>query len=275
MKDTGTDSYLFEQYKRRQKRGKRIVFSWQLVLLAAIVTLWELASKMFWIDPSLFSSPFQTIALLFESFSEGSMLIQLQTTVLETMAGFIVGTFGGIMLATTLWSSERFPSMVNPYLVMLNAMPKVALGPIIIVALGPGYMAIIVMGAASSAIVTTRVIYSGFKEVDSNYIKVLKSFGASRWQIFKEAIFPATLPTIISTLKMNVCLSWVGVIVGEFLVAKEGLGYLVIHGVRILDFTLVMSSLLLIAIFSAVMYKIVERMEHWLNRHLEQKKRLP
>src|SRR5699024_9876424 len=100
-----------------------------------------------------------------------------------------------------------------------------------------------------------------------NYEKVLKSFGATRWQCFKEAVFPATLPAMISTLKVNVGLSWVGIIVGEFLVAKEGLGYLIIYGFQVFDFSLVMSSLLLIDIFAAIMYKIVEKIESWLIKH--------
>src|SRR5690625_3177817 len=146
-------------------------------------------------------------------------------------------------------------------------MPKVALGPIIIVALGPGYLSIIAMGAIVSVVITTLVVYSAFKEVDPNFDKVLKSFGATRWQCFKEAIFPATLPTMISTLKVNVGLSWVGVIVGEFLVSKNGLGYLIIYGFQVFDFTLVMASLILIAVFAAIMYKIVEQIEKWLIKH--------
>src|SRR5690625_748360 len=195
------------------------------------------------------------------------MVTHVQVTLFETVLGFIIGTILGIIIASTLWSSERLSHIMDPYLVILNAMPKVALGPIIIVALGPGYISIITMGAIVSVIITTLVVYSGFKEVDPNYEKVLKSFGATRWQCFKEAIFPATLPTMISTLKVNVGLSWVGVIVGEFLVSKQGLGYLIIYGFQVFDFTLVMSSLILIAIFAAIMYKVVEKVERWLIKH--------
>src|SRR5699024_12275193 len=108
-------------------------------------------------------------------------------------------------------------------------------------------------GAMVSVIITTLVVYSAFREVDPNYEKVLKSFGASRWQCFKEAVFPATLPAMISTLKVNVGLSWVGVIVGEFLVSKHGLGYLLIYGFKVFDFTLVMSRVILFAICDAIM----------------------
>src|SRR5699024_6629367 len=145
--------------------------------------------------------------------------------------------------------------------------PKVALGPILIVALGPGYLSIIMMGAIISVIITALVVYAGFNDVDDQYQKVLKSFGARKWQCFKEAIFPATLPTMISTLKVNVGLSWVGVIVREFLVFNNGLGYLIIYCFQVFDFTLVMLSLVIIAIFAALMYQVVEYIEKWLMKH--------
>src|SRR5699024_1432492 len=126
---------------------------------------------------------------------------------------------------------------------------------------------IIMMGAVISIIITTLVVYTSFMEVNPNYIAVVRSFGASRFTTFKEVIFPATLPTMISTLKVNVGLSWVGVIVGEFLVSNQGLGYLIIYGFQVFDFTLVMASLVIIAIFAALMYKGVEKLESWLIKH--------
>src|SRR5699024_1667203 len=165
-----------------------------------------------------------------------------------------------------LWLSEKTAKISYPYLVILNAMPKVALGPILIVALGPGYLSIIMMGAIISVIITALVVYAGFNDVDDQYQRVLKRFGASKWQCFKEAIFPATRPTMISTLKVNVGLSWVGVIVGEFLVSNNGLGYLIIYGFQVFDFTLVMLSLVIIAIFAALMYQVVEYIEKWLMK---------
>src|SRR5699024_5611361 len=162
----------------------------------------------------------------------------------ETLIGFFIGTILGIGIATVLWLSEKTAKISDPYLVILNAMPKVALGPILIVALGPGYLSIIMMGAIISVIITALVVYAGFND----------------------AIFPATLPTVISTLKVNVGLSWVGVIVGEFLVSNNGLGYLIIYGFQVFDFTLVMLSLVIIAIFAALMYQVVEYIEKWLMK---------
>ncbi len=167
----------------------------------------------------------------------------------------------GTCLAALLWSSNRLARILDPYLVILNAMPKVALGPILIVALGPSLISIIAMGAIISVIITTIVVYTAFQEVDENYTKVMKTFGAKKWVIFKEAILPASSPAIISTLKVNVGLSWVGVIVGEFLVSKVGLGYMIIYGFQVFNFTLVFLSLLIIAIFATLMYQGVELLE--------------
>lgn len=258
------DNQFFQQYINRLKHEKKLVLFWQIIIFISTFSLWEYASRMHWINPLIFSSPSRVVHLLWEKFADGSMILHLQVTLFETVLGFIIGTVSGVIIATMLWSSKRLANILDPYLVILNAMPKVALGPIIIVALGPGYFSIIAMGAIVSVIITTIVVYSAFREVDPNFEKVLKSFGATRWQCFTEAIFPATLPTMISTLKVNVGLSWVGVIVGEFLVSKHGLGYLIIYGFQVFDFTLVMASLILIAICAAIMYKLVEGLERQL-----------
>ncbi len=262
-----TDKALFEIYQQDLKREKNIVLSWQLTIFAVFFSTWEISSRLYWIDPLLFSAPTKVFILLKQKIFDGSILIHIQVTLFETLLGFAIGTLLGILIASLLWMSRRFSNILDPYLVILNAMPKVALGPIIIVAFGPSYGSIIAMGAMVSVIITTLVVYSAFKEVNPNYEKVLKSFGATKFQCFKEAVFPATLPVMISTLKVNVGLAWVGVIVGEFLVSKQGLGYLIIYGFQVFDFTLIMSSLILIAIFAAIMYKAVERLERWLIKH--------
>jgi NitT/TauT family transport system permease protein len=196
-----------------------------------------------------------------EKAQDGSLLDNTVVTLTETIFGFILGTLLGTILAAVLWWSPMISKVLDPYLVILNALPKVALGPIIIVALGPGYTSIISMGIIISVIVTTIVIYSSFREVDPNYIKVIQTFGATRAQCFKEAILPASFPTIISTLKVNVGLSWVGVIVGEYLVSAKGLGYLIIYGFQVFNFTLVMLSLLVIAVLATIMYQLVDFIE--------------
>ncbi|MEH7343397.1 ABC transporter permease [Bacillus sp. JJ1532] len=258
---------LHQQYLKSLKREKKWVRFYQLIIFIVFFSGWELASQKQWVDPLIFSSPSKVWGLLLTKIQDGTLFIDLSYTLSETVFGFILGTLIGTLLAAALWWSPMLSKILDPYLVVLNSMPKVALGPILIVALGPSFTSIVAMGAIISIIITTIVVYTSFKEVDPNYIKVLQTFGASRIQVFKESILPASFPVIISTLKVNVGLSWVGVIVGEFLVSSKGLGYMIIYGFQVFNFTLVMLSLLVIAIFATVMYQLVELLERKLIKN--------
>ncbi|WP_160724097.1 ABC transporter permease [Bacillus sp. USDA818B3_A] len=256
-----THELLHKKFLRSLKIEKRWVRFYQLIIFLFIFSGWELFSRMQWIDPLIFSSPAKIWALGIEKIQDGSLLTNIGATLMETVIGFIVSTILGVIIAAVLWWSPFLSKVLDPYLVIFNAMPKVALGPVIIVALSPGYTSIIANGVIISVIITAMVVYTSFKEVDPNYLKVLRTFGATRVQCFKEAIIPASFPAIISTLKVNVGLSWVGVIVGEFLVSTKGLGYLIIYGFQVFNFTLVFLSLLVIAAFATIMYQIVDLIE--------------
>ncbi|MGG3939962.1 ABC transporter permease [Peribacillus psychrosaccharolyticus] len=246
---------------------KRRVRVYQLLIFIVFFGGWEIASRLEWVDPLIFSSPSKIWNLFTVKLLDGTLLNHASVTLFETVLGFILGTLLGTLLAAILWWSPFLSKVLDPYLVILNAMPKVALGPILIVALGPGFTSIISMGAIISVIITTIVVYTSFREVDPNYLKVLQTFGATRFQSFKEAILPASFPTIISTLKVNVGLSWVGVIVGEFLVSSRGLGYLIIYGFQVFNFTLVLMSLMIIAVCATIMYQLVAWLERKLIKH--------
>lgn len=250
---------LHKNYIHSLKVNKRWVRLYQLIILLLIFFSWEISSRMKWIDPLIFSSPSKVWNLLVAKIQDGSLAANLGVTLTETVAGFLIATVLGVIIAAVLWWSPLLSKILDPYLVIFNAMPKVALGPVIIVAMGPGYTSIIANGVIICVIITAIVVYTSFKEVDPNYIKVLQAFGATRYQCFKEAILPASFPTIISTLKVNVGLSWVGVIVGEFLVSTKGLGYMIIYGFQVFNFTLVFLSLLVIAVLATIMYQQIGR----------------
>lgn len=258
---------LHEQFLQSLRKEKRWIRFYQLLILIAFFGLWEIASRLSWIDPLIFSSPSKVTNLLIDNIADGSILVHISYTLFETVLGFIIGTLLGTILAAILWWSPFLSKVLDPYLVILNSMPKVALGPILIVAMGPGMGSIITMGAIISVIISTIVIYTAFRNVDANYLKVLQTFNATRSQMFKEAILPSSFPTIISTLKVNVGLSWVGVIVGEFLVSSKGLGYLIIYGFQVFNFNLVLMSLLIIAVFATIMYQLVEMLERKLIKN--------
>nr|MDH3153490.1 ABC transporter permease [Bacillus licheniformis] len=258
--------FLHEAFLKERQAEKRRVRFFQIAIFIVFFSLWETASRLAWIDPLIFSSPSAVWALFLEKMGDGSLPGHIGVTVFETILGFLAGTLLGTFLAALLWWFPRLSKILDPYLVVLNAMPKVALGPILIVAIGPSLTSIIAMGAIISVIITTIVVYTSFQEIDENYLKVMKTFGATKREIFKEVILPASIPTIISTLKVNVGLSWVGVIVGEFLVSAQGLGYMIIYGFQVFNFNLVMLSLLIIAVFATLMYQGVELLERkWMK----------
>ncbi|WP_232699693.1 ABC transporter permease [Brevibacillus daliensis] len=253
--------HIFLLHKQEEKRKARLVFLCQIGLLAIFIALWETAARLQWVDVLLFSSPSRIWVMFLEKLSDLSLFTHTGITVMETVVGFLLGTIFGTLIATAIWWSPFLSRVLEPYLIIANSMPKVALGPLFIVGLGPGIISIIATTLSVSIIITTLVIYSSFREVNPQYTKVMQTFGATKQQIFRKVILPATTPTIVSTLKVNVGLSWVGVIVGEFLVAQKGLGYLIIYGFQVFNFTLVLMSLFVIAIVAAVMYQGVSYLE--------------
>ena len=202
-----------EQYLKRIRRRNLSIRFTQIVILIAFLALWEIAANMKWIDPFITSQPSRVIDTLISLNSEGVLWKHISITILETVTGFVLGTLIGTLIAIGLWWSEFAAKVVDPYLVILNSLPKVALGPVIIVWIGAGTASIITMALFVSVIITIITVLNGFLEVDPDKIKLLKTFGATKVQVFSKVVFPASIPTIISALKINVGMSWVGVIV--------------------------------------------------------------
>lgn len=248
--------FLQEQRVRNLKIGLT-----QWGMLAALLGLWEAAARLNWINPFIFSFPSKMWELFINMLVDGTLAHHTWVTLWETTVGFLIGTIGGTLFAILIWWSPFIGRVLDPYIVVFNSMPKVALGPIFIVTFGQGYLSIVMMALAISIVITTIVVYTAFQEVDANIIKMVSTFGATRLQVFRKVIFPAARPTMLSTLKVNVGLSWVGVIVGEFLVAKSGLGYLMIYGFQVFNLTLVMMSLVIVSVLATLMYQAVAVLE--------------
>lgn len=249
------------EYLRRVRRNKMLILITQIFILVAFFIIWEIAARLQWVDPFITSQPSRMLKTLQVLHQGGSIYMHLGTTIWETFIGFTVGTIGGLVIAILLWWSDFLAKVSEPYLVVLNALPKVALGPILIVWMGNGIGAIIAMALLISIIVTIITMINGFLNVDRDKIKLLKTFGATRYQVLCKVILPASLPNIISALKVNVGLSWVGVIMGEFLVSKAGLGYLIIYGSQVFKLDIVMASVILLAVAAAAMYLGVSCLE--------------
>ena len=255
-------------YLRNRKRQRITVLVAQLLLLLGFFVLWELAARFRWIDSFLLSCPsriWQTIQNLWYS---GDLLRHLGASCLETVVGFVLGTILGAVVAIALWLSPGLYRVLDPYLVVLNALPKTALGPVFIVWIGAGPSSIIAMTLAISLVVTILEVHNGFLATDLGKLRLLQAMGANRRQLLLKLVLPVNFSTLINALKVNVGLSWVGVIMGEFLVSRAGLGYLIVYGSQVFKMDLVMATVLLLALAAAGMYQGILLLEKVLKKHL-------
>lgn len=251
-------------YLESIKRKKLLISILRYALFIIFIALWEVLARFNIIDPFIFSSPSRVIQTTINLYNGGELFMHIGVTLAETVLGFLLGTLAGTSIAIILWWSETIQRVLDPYLVVLNALPKIALGPIIIVWIGAGMNSIIVMALLISLIVTIMTVLSGFMEENAQKQMLIKTLGASKWQIFSLVVLPASVPTIVSALKISVGMSWVGVIVGEYLVSKAGLGYLIVYGGQVFKLDLVMTSIAIISVLAALMYFGVS----WLEKAL-------
>lgn len=245
---------------RIQKR-KMLVLTIQWTLLLAFFLLWEAAARCGWIDPFIFSQPSRMIVAGIQMAQDGSLWAHIGTTLWETVAGFVLGTILGTLTAVLLWWNRFISEVAEPYLVVLNSLPKTALAPIIIVWIGNNQTSIIVVALLTSVVVTIMSVLNGFLQVDHEKIKLIQIFGGTKLQVLAKVVFPANVPCILNALKINVGLSFVGVIVGEFLVAQSGLGFLIVYGGQIFKLDWVMLSVIILAVLAAAMYEGISLLE--------------
>lgn len=254
-----------KQFLKKIKREKLIVRSIQILILLLFLFLWQLAASKGWINSFITSSPKEVINTLIK-LSNDNLFEHIWVTIYETFISFGLGTIIGIFIATILWWNRYLFKIFDPYLTILNSLPKVALGPIIIIWCGSGIKSIIIMALLISVIITIINISVCFNSVDSNKIKLLKSFQATKNQLFFKLIFPSSITSIVSSLKINISMSLIGVIMGEFLVSKKGIGYLILYGSQTFNLNLVMTGIIVLCIVAALMYYIVLYLEKKLNK---------
>lgn len=262
LNETSKISKEHEIYLKKVKRTKRRITITRIIILVAFIALWQIAASLKWIDPFLTSSPVRVIESFVSLYEDGSLFKHIGITCYETILGFSLGTILGAFSAVILWWSPFISKILDPYLVVLNALPKVALAPIIIFWIGNGMPAIIVIALLISVITTIISVLSGFNEIDKEKIMLMNTFRASKIQILRYLIFPYSIPIFVSALKINVGLSWVGVIMGEFLVAKNGLGFLIVYGGQVAQLDMVMMSIVILSAIAFIMYEVVALIEN-------------
>lgn len=250
-----------KKYLKKIKIDKTTTIVAQILILVIFLGLWELLTMTNVLDPFFLSSPSRMIKTLIETFATGNMLYHIGITVYETFIGFVLATSLGVFIAILLWWSEKLRNILDPYIVVLNALPKIALGPVIIIWVGAGTGAIITMCVLICIVITTLSMLSAFMSCDKDKIALMKSMGANKFQILFKLIMPNAFADFVSVLKINVGMSWVGTIMGEYLVSKAGLGYLIVYGGQVFNLDLVMSSTLILCLIACGMYVLVGILE--------------
>jgi len=249
-------------YINSVKSKNKRVFTTQIGLLIFLLSIWEIAAQLEWIDTFLTSSPSAIWILFLDYVINGHLYYHIGISLFETMVGFTLGTLLGVVIAIGLWWSDFWARVLDPYMVILNSLPKTALAPIFIILFGAGYKGIIVTAISVSIVVTIMNMFISYKSVDEDKLRLLHTFGATKLQVLRKVIIPSSVPDLISTLKVNIGLSWVGVIVGEFLVSKAGLGYLIVYGMQVFKLDLVMMNVMVLGFISAIMYKVIAIVEY-------------
>lgn len=255
-----------KKYLKRLKNDKIFVILFQILILVAFIGLWELLAATNVIDPFFVSSPSRVFKMFVRLVESGTIWRHIGITMLETLIGFIIATLGGTLIAILLWWNPRLRRVLEPYIVVLNSLPKIALGPIIILWVGSGMSAIITMCVLICIILTTITMLNAFNSCESDKIQLMKSMHANKFQIFWKLILPNAIEEFISVLKINVGMSWVGTIMGEYLSSSAGLGYLIVYGSQTFKIDLVMTSTVLLCLLAAMMYMLVCLIEKWHKR---------
>ncbi len=245
------------------------VVAFQATILVASLGLWELATRVGWMDAFFWSRPSAIFATLLVFFTAGDAMTDIWFTFRAAIIGFVLGTSAGTALGLSFWWSRNYANLAQPYIVCFESIPKLALAPLIILVFGVGLSSKIAIGVALTVVVSTLTTFSGVKSVDGDLERLMYSLGASRWQVFCKVVFPSVLPWGISVLRVNIGLALTGAIVGEFIASQHGLGRAILYAGQTYEIALVWVAVLVLSMLSIAMYLGVSRLESVLLRHVK------
>lgn len=243
-------------YLKRIRNKNLFILSIQISIFILFIMIWQYLADHNIINTFITSSPKRIISTIIELYNSNNLFNHIFITLYEVIISFSLGTIIGLGIATLLWNNNTLARIIDPYLTILNSLPKVALGPIIIIWVGAKTSSIIIMSLLISSIIAIINIYEGFNNTDTIKINMLKSFKSNKKDIFLKLVLPSNISNIMNVIKVNISMSLIGVIMGEFLVSKEGIGYLITYGSQVFNLNLVMTGILLLCIISIIMYYI-------------------
>lgn len=250
-----------KNFLRSQKLQKLYIFWSRILLFAAFLMLWQVSADLKWIDSFYFSSPIAILQLLWHDIQDMSLLSHIGITLWESGVSFILIIILSVLTATFFWFYPSLGKMFEPFLIVLNSLPKSALAPLIIVWLGTGPRTIILCGISVGIFGCILNLYQSFAQTDPERLKLIETLGGSKLQAFTKVVFPGNIPTFISLSKVNIGLALVGVIIGEFLAGRKGLGYLIIYGSQVFKLDMVILSIVILCVIAMVLYGLLNLLE--------------
>ena len=249
------------EYLKACQKEKRFVRIWQWVIMVLFLGFWEVGARSGFINAFVFSSPSRVVETIVSMAKDGTLWYHTGITLAETFLSFFLILIFGIGIAVILWWNTRLSGVFEPYLVMLNSLPKSALAPVFIVWLGANMKTIIVAAVSVAVFGTVLTLYHSFAETEEDKLKLITTLGGSKADILTKVILPGNIPTVISLMKVNLGLALVGVIIGEFLAAKAGLGYLIIYASQVFKLDIVITSIFLLCAISVLLYHAIAHLE--------------
>lgn len=251
-----------EQYILQHKKFHRSITVSQVMLFATFLVVWEVASLLGFIDSFFFCSPSIVVTCFVRMLLQENLLMHLGYSLIEIAISFLLIFIISFLTAVCLWYFPRLSRILEPFLVVLNALPKSALAPLFIVWIGTGTKTIIVAGISVALFGSIISLYSGFKETDSEKILLIQTLGGDKLDVLTKVVVPSGIPNIISLMKVNIGLALVGVIIGEFFAGRKGLGYLIIYGTQVFKLDMVLTSIIILCLLAMLLYKIIQILEH-------------
>lgn len=249
------------QYLNQCRKDKRTIKFWQLFLMILFFGLWELGARTGAVNDFVFSSPSGVIKTIVEMSLNGSLWYHTGVTLAETFVSFFLIFVFGIGIAMLLWWNTTLSKILEPYLVVLNSLPKSALAPVFIVWLGANMKTIIVAAVSVAVFGSILTLYHGFAETEEDRCKLIYTLGGTKRDVLTKVILPGNIPAMVSLMKVNLGLSLVGVIIGEFLAARAGLGYLIIYASQVFQLDIVITSIFILCVISVLLYRGIARLE--------------
>ena len=251
-----------EEFMRKHRRHHHLIAFWRSMVFVLFLILWEISANLGWIDSFFFASPSRVVLCFIRQVQTNSMLSHIGVTLFETVTSFLLVLLISLIVSTLLWYSSKLSEVAEPYLVVLNSLPKSALAPLFIVWLGTGATTIIVAGMSVAVFGSIISFYTGFKQVDEEKITLIYTLGGGKRDAFTKVVLPGSVPILLSTAKVNIGLALVGVVIGEFLAARRGLGYLIIYGSQVFKLDMVITSIIVLCVIALLFYKSIQIIEH-------------